>query len=391
MAKSSSKRLRDLSKGSGSGAPMPGQREIEPEVPVDTPVFVMFSLLAVLALLVGSIIFGIQSIEKDLEATATQRLEAAGFDRTRVQVTGNDIQVLGDVPDGSSLSTIDALIGTIEGVGEVRVDVRVIEPGGESTIEITGRTISIVWDRSTVTIQGDVSDSATRQTMLATLTREFRGDVDSEGLQLIEGLTSESAWLATVDSVIGDAGRLLSEGEITINPDGVMAIAGEMETRQERSDLLASIEERLASVDFEFVSGLTLAEAPPPPPRQQVIELQENLDDLIEGKVVEFEVGRDVITVDGEALLDEIFDAMQRFPDVPVEIAGHADSQGSADANLDLSVRRAQAVLQYLVAKGAVAGRFVVNGYGETRPVADNTTEEGRQRNRRIEFIALEE
>lgn len=370
---------------------MPGQKEIEPEAPVDTTVFVMFSLLAVLALMTAAIIFGIQSIEKDLETTATERLEENGFIRTRVQVTGNDIQVLGDVPNANLLSTIDALMGTIEGVGDVRVDVRVIEPGGESTIEITGRTISIVWDDSTVTIQGDVSDSATRQTILSTLTREFEGSVDSDGLQLIEGLETESRWLATVVSVIGDAGRLLSAGEITVNPDGVMAVAGEMKTRQERSDLLASIEARLADVDFEFISGLTLAEAPPPPPRQQVIELQENLDDLIEGKVVEFEVGLDVITEEGRILLDEIFDAMQRFPDVPIEIAGHADSQGSAEANLDLSVRRAQAVLTYLTDKGAIPGRFVVNGYGETRPIADNTTEEGRQRNRRIEFIALEE
>jgi OOP family OmpA-OmpF porin len=371
---------------------MPGARkEIEVDEPVDTPVFVMFSLLAVLALMAAAIIFGIQSIEKDLETTATARLQEAGLNRTRVQVTGNDIQVLGDVPDRSMLSIIALEVETITGVGEVKVDVRVIEPGGESTLEITGRTLLIEWDASNVTVEGDVSDSATRQTILATVTREFRGEVNSDELGLIDALESESAWLANVVSVIGDAGRLISEGQITVNPNGVMVVAGELKTRQERSDLLASIEERLAAVDFEFISGLTLAEAPPLPPRQQVIELQENLDDLIEGKVVEFEVGLDVITVDGQTLLNEIFDAIQRFPDVPIEIAGHADSQGSADANLDLSVRRAQAVLAYLIEKGSLPGRFVVNGYGETRPVADNSTEEGRQRNRRIEFIALEE
>jgi OOP family OmpA-OmpF porin len=79
------------------------------------------------------------------------------------------------------------------------------------------------------------------------------------------------------------------------------------------------------------------------------------------------------------------------FSAVPVEIAGHADSQGSPERNLELSRRRAQAVLDYFVSRGEDPERFVAVGYGDTRPIADNSTEEGRQKNRRIEFIALEE
>ena len=76
---------------------------------------------------------------------------------------------------------------------------------------------------------------------------------------------------------------------------------------------------------------------------------------------------------------------------VPVEIAGHADAQGSPERNLELSRRRAQAVLDYFVSQGEDPERFVAVGYGDTRPIADNSTAEGRQKNRRIEFIALEE
>ena len=81
--------------------------------------------------------------------------------------------------------------------------------------------------------------------------------------------------------------------------------------------------------------------------------------------------------------------ALRQVPDVPVEIAGHADAQGSEERNLDLSERRALAVFDYLVSQGEDPGRFEVVGYGETRPIADNSTPEGRQKNRRIEFIAL--
>lgn len=351
----------------------------------------MVSLLVLLGLIGAAVIFGTASIERDLEARAAARFEAEGLVRVRAVADGRDLTVLGDVSNPQDLSTIEALVGTITGARSVAVEVRLLEAGGESTTEIAGRTLSIVWDSSDVTVSGDVSDSATRQTILAALRRNFRGDVSSEGLVIVEGIRNESAWLNAVVSIIEDAGDKVPEGQITVNPDGVMALAGEMETRQERAEFRADIEERLSAVGFEFVSGLTLVQAPPPPPRQQVIELQEDLDDLIEGKVVEFEINRDVITAKGRELLDEIFDALQKFPNVPIEIAGHADAQGSDEANLDLSLRRAQAVLQYLVDKGAVGDRFVVIGYGETRPIADNSTEEGRQRNRRIEFIALEE
>jgi OOP family OmpA-OmpF porin len=122
-----------------------------------------------------------------------------------------------------------------------------------------------------------------------------------------------------------------------------------------------------------------------------VVQLQEDLDDLISGKVIEFEFNSDVLTRDGRRLLMDILSALRRFPDVPVEIAGHADAVGTPQANLELSRRRAQAVVDFLVARGEDPNRFVVTAYGDTRPIADNSTPEGRARNRRIEFIALEE
>jgi len=119
--------------------------------------------------------------------------------------------------------------------------------------------------------------------------------------------------------------------------------------------------------------------------------LQESIDDLIEGKVVEFELNSNVLTPVGVELLDEVLAALHQFPNVPIEIAGHTDSQGDAAENLDLSERRAQAALDYFIANGQDAERFVVRGYGEDFPVASNDTEDGRARNRRIEFKALEE
>ncbi len=73
-------------------------------------------------------------------------------------------------------------------------------------------------------------------------------------------------------------------------------------------------------------------------------------------------------------------------PQVTAEIYGHADSTGSTSYNQRLSEKRAQAIIDYLAAKGVDPARFTAKGFGETQPAAPNTTSEGRQKNRRVEL-----
>ena len=73
-----------------------------------------------------------------------------------------------------------------------------------------------------------------------------------------------------------------------------------------------------------------------------------------------------------------------------VEVGGHTDNVGSDDANMKLSHERAKSVRNYLVKAGINSDRLQAKGYGETQPVADNDTEEGRKANRRTEFVILE-
>lgn len=86
-------------------------------------------------------------------------------------------------------------------------------------------------------------------------------------------------------------------------------------------------------------------------------------------------------------LLDKLAVAARSCENVAIDIEGHTDSQGSDESNLELSQRRAQSVVDYLVRAGVSTDRLTARGYGETRPVVDNTTAENRARNRRIEFV----
>lgn len=84
--------------------------------------------------------------------------------------------------------------------------------------------------------------------------------------------------------------------------------------------------------------------------------------------------------------LDNLVNAMNKYPNLTIEISGHTDNTGEAEANLALSQNRAQTVYDYLVRRGVDASRLTATGYGATRPVDTNDTEAGRANNRRTEF-----
>ncbi|MCL4164689.1 UNVERIFIED_CONTAM: hypothetical protein GTU68_000299 [Idotea baltica] len=79
---------------------------------------------------------------------------------------------------------------------------------------------------------------------------------------------------------------------------------------------------------------------------------------------------------------------MARYPEVSLKIEGHTDSQGSEASNQKLSEKRSASVMSYFLGKGISSSRLTSVGYGETVPIADNNTAEGRKHNRRVDIRA---
>ncbi|WP_293576233.1 OmpA family protein [Phaeobacter sp.] len=101
---------------------------------------------------------------------------------------------------------------------------------------------------------------------------------------------------------------------------------------------------------------------------------------------ITFEPGSATVAADSQDILDQIADILARCDGVRLEIQGHTDSQGREEMNQNLSQARAQSVMNELRSRRIVTSSFSVKGYGETKPIASNDTEEGREANRRIEF-----
>ena len=104
---------------------------------------------------------------------------------------------------------------------------------------------------------------------------------------------------------------------------------------------------------------------------------------------IEFETGSARLTAAASGPLDSLLYVLNARPDLRVEVSGHTDTTGSRRVNRRLSRQRANAVKRWLVQHGIAGHRIRTQGYGDARPVADNDTEEGRARNRRIEVQAI--
>ncbi len=108
---------------------------------------------------------------------------------------------------------------------------------------------------------------------------------------------------------------------------------------------------------------------------------------ILEG--VNFKSGTALLTPESQKKLDLAAAALKQVPQVKIEVAGYTDSVGDAKRNLNLSVQRSQEVIKYLTGQGVAAEQLTAKGYGPENPVADNSTPEGRQMNRRIELLPM--
>ena len=99
-----------------------------------------------------------------------------------------------------------------------------------------------------------------------------------------------------------------------------------------------------------------------------------------------FDLGKATLRAESNGELDRVVKLLKDVPTLKIEISGHTDNTGSATLNETLSQQRAEAVVTYLKIKGIVPARLTAKGYGAAKPVTSNTTEDGRQQNRRTEF-----
>jgi OOP family OmpA-OmpF porin len=226
-----------------------------------------------------------------------------------------------------------------------------------------------------VTLNGVLPDQATRSSVVAEAKKSF-GESNVIDLTSVSNNITAANWLSVLPKTFG-AIKPLAKGSLQFNGGGVI-IKADVPTEEDKAALLRQVTASIGS-NLRVNDQISVVAAP-------VTNLQNRLNDLLINRVIEFESADDTLTEKGKALLDEALPIIRGTKQGEIEIAGHTDSRGQPLFNQELSQARAEAVRDYLVAKGIDSNRLKPVGYGASRPIADNSTTQGQKKNRRIEF-----
>ena len=177
----------------------------------------------------------------------------------------------------------------------------------------------------------------------------------------------------------------LNSGIATVSPNAI-DITGLTGRRSAKTDIAQILIDRLGD-GTEFELEVTYLEELDPLARMlNGTECVAEITDLASQNKIKFEPGSATLDGDSRDTVQAIAEVFERCLEAPIEIGGHTDSQGREEMNLNLSKGRAEAVLTALRGARVKLKSLTAEGYGETQPIADNGTEEGREANRRIEF-----
>ncbi|MDN2709106.1 OmpA family protein [Janthinobacterium sp. SUN118] len=223
-----------------------------------------------------------------------------------------------------------------------------------------------------VLVTGTLADEAAKAAVLARL-RELYGAGRVVDQIAIGNVAVPANWNAHVHKLIAPHLKLISRGQLSIDGNNI-SVRGEVANEAQRQQIASDIATSL-NPTYVVNNGLRVSAAE-----------QGMLDATLDKRIVEFDSGQASITPAGLAILDEMAAVMRKLRERKVEVIGHTDNTGLRASNVALSQARAEAVRSYLATKGIAPDAVLASGQGPDRPVAVNTTADGRARNRRIEF-----
>ncbi len=227
-----------------------------------------------------------------------------------------------------------------------------------------------------VVIEGVVPDEASRATLLTRLREVYGADRVVDRLQ-VDNVVAPPNWAENVAKLAGEDLQRVSPGELDVNGNAVR-ITGKVANEAQKQQLVSHLLTSLNATYTVNSSGLLVGGSP-----------QALIDDILANRIVEFQSGSATLTPVGLGVLAELLEPMRQLGDSRVQIIGHTDNVGGREANVALSLARAETVRAYFRQHGIPDVAMQVQGLGPDQPVADNASAEGRARNRRIEFKVL--
>ncbi len=288
--------------------------------------------------------------------------------------------------EGTNQARFDRIVGELEaGLPDLFSLSAELPKPPDANAEGTPDFIATLSPEGDVQLRGRLASDIARTTADSYAKARFGSEAVYTAARVTEGLPADwsTRTLAGLEAL-----SMLSHGAVTVTPDNVTVTGktGNVEASAQIASLLVTKlgESAAFDVDVEYLEALDPIAGLPTPE-----ECEARIVNIIGSRKINFEPGAATLDASAKDIMDELADLLKQCGDIPLEIGGHTDSQGREIMNEELSRDRAQSVLDALRARRVPTRSYTVKGYGETLPIADNATEEGREANRRIEFKLL--
>lgn len=330
------------------------------------------------ALSLAGTVGGCALVESDVSGKARDALAAQGIEGVEVSAHYRDVTLRGPA------DLRDRALAAVAGLGAVH---------NASYAPTTSAPVAVApvlgarYDGRRLILTGTVSAADQRVALAASaraarpaVTVDDRLDVDADAAAV------EAGDLRLFTALVTAIPAALRSGTATLQ-DGKVTVAGERRAANEGALKAPIAAARAGGLDVTDNSVPGAAESAQP----RVV--QRKLADILAGTTIRFDTASADIRPESTALVDQVaavvIPALRENRILTIRVEGHTDNQGNAARNQNLSLRRARAVVEALVARGVPRGRMAAIGYGASRPVADNGTQAGREQNRRIAFTVL--
>lgn len=226
-----------------------------------------------------------------------------------------------------------------------------------------------------ILVEGVVPNEASKQLILNKMFNVYGAEQVIDKIQVRE-VSAPNGWSESVAKVIIPELKKVKQGKLIVRGTQV-DLNGKMSNQNDIQPTTVSFQS-LIQAPYRVNTQLSVNQV-----EQKII------NDALKNRIIEFESGSAVLTTSGRQILDEMAIALNKLSGKKVKIIGHTDSSGDPSKNLTLSQERATAVKGYLIGKNIPKQSLTAEGLGSNQPIADNTTVEGRKKNRRIEFEVL--
>lgn len=229
-----------------------------------------------------------------------------------------------------------------------------------------------------LTVFGTIPDNSIKSLLLDIMTAYFLKDEISDFIQIEEA--SAPLDLELITTGIKSLSQL-DEGELVV-PEKGLYFSGKVSSSEKYDSFIAHLTSELNRGDF--VSNVEIDEDLIPPPPLSTEECRNGVAEVLVDKKITFDSGSIEINEQTSNILPGLAEVLLECSHFIWEIGGHTDSQGRESMNLELSSKRARAILDALVEAGVSSDILTAVGYGESFPIANNRTSAGREKNRRI-------